>query len=92
MELSRKQKINGRISTESEIVGEDDDFTQCLWLRYFIKGQGYVVEDLKFQQDNMSAMLMENNGKESITKRTKHIQAQYLFIKDCIDNGDFYLK
>ena len=49
MELSRKQKINGRISTESEIVGEDDDFTQWLWLRYFIKGQGYVVEDLKYQ-------------------------------------------
>ena len=33
MELSRKKKINGRISTEAKIVGGDNAFPQCLCLR-----------------------------------------------------------
>ena len=73
MEISRKQKINGRGSTECEIVGADDALPQCLWSRYFIKGQGYAMEELEFHQDNMSAMLMEKNGKESSTKQTNNI-------------------
>ena len=31
IELSWKQKINGRSSTESKIFGDDDVLTQCLW-------------------------------------------------------------
>ena len=54
---------------ESEIVGADDSFPQCLWYRYFIEVRGYKVEELKFLQDNMSAMIMDNNGKQSSTKR-----------------------
>ena len=30
MEISRKKKINGRISTETEIVGEENALPQCL--------------------------------------------------------------
>ena len=68
-----EQTINGRSSTETKIVGADDALPQCLWSRYFIKGQGYAMEELEFHQDNMSAMLMEKNGKESSTKQTNHI-------------------
>ena len=50
------------------------------------------MEDLEFQHDNISTMLMEDNGKESITKCTKHIQVRYLFIKYRIDNRYFSLK
>ena len=32
MELLWKQKINGRISTEANIVGAEDALPQCLWL------------------------------------------------------------
>ena len=60
---------------EAKIVGADDAFPQCLCLIYFIEGHGYAVEELKFQQDNMSATLMEKNGKDSIKNQTKHIQA-----------------
>ena len=35
---------------------------------------------------------MENNGKESRKKLTKHIQVRYFFIKDHIENGDLSLK
>ena len=51
-----------------------------------------MVEDIEFHQDNISAMITEKNGKESITNGTKHIQLLYLFIKDHIENGDLYLK
>ena len=53
MELLRKQRINGRNSTEEKIVGADDNFPQCLWSRCFIERQGYVEEELELHQDNM---------------------------------------
>ena len=37
MDLSWKQKINGRKSIEDEIVGVDDALPQCFWSRYFIE-------------------------------------------------------
>ena len=51
-----------------------------------------MVEELEFYQYRMSAILMENNGKDSSTKRTKHARVKYFFIKYCIENGDFSLK
>ena len=39
-------------------------------------------------QDNMSAILLETNGKASSTKRTKHIKVKYFFVKDKIDQGE----
>ena len=63
MDLSWKQKINSRSSTEADIVVAYNAFTLCLGLRYFIEGQVYVVEDFKLHQYNMIAMLMENNVK-----------------------------
>ena len=73
-------------------MGADEALPRCLLLRYFIEGQGYVVEEIEFHQYNMIYMLMENNGKDSITKQTKHIRVQYLFIKDRIYNGGLSLK
>ena len=37
-------------------------------------------------QDNQSAILLENNGKKSSSKRTKHINIRYYFITDRIKN------
>ena len=44
--------------------------------------QGYPVQKNDVYQDNMSAMLLENNGRKSSTKRTKHIELCYFFIHD----------
>ena len=46
------------------------------------------MEHNKLYQDNKSTMLMEINGRASTLKRTKHIKAQYFFIKDKVTSGE----
>jgi len=88
MSYSWKQKINTKSSTEAEIVGVDDSLAYILWARYFLQEQGYDMEPSLLYQDNMSAILLETNGKASSSKRTKHIKVKYFYIKDKIDQGE----
>jgi hypothetical protein len=39
-------------------------------------------------QHNMSATLLETNGKSSSSKHTKHMKLKYIFVKDKIDQGE----
>jgi len=82
--ISAKQKLNTRSSTEAELVGADDIVTQAVWTRNFLLEQGYESSTTVYQ-DNTSAILLEKNGMESSSKRTRHINIRYYFIKDCID-------
>ena len=82
--VSTKQKLNTRSSTETEVVAVDDCMPQVLWTRYFMEAQGYKVKDNIVYQDNMSAMLLEKNGRASSSKRTRHINIRYFFITDRI--------
>jgi hypothetical protein len=79
---STKQKLNTRSSTEAEVVGVDDAMPQVLWTRYFLEAQGYKVNDSIVYQDNQSAMLLEKNGRGSSSKRTRHINIRYFFVRD----------
>ena len=85
---STKQKLNTRSSTESELFAVDDMMPSILWTRYFLKAQGYHVNDNIIFQDNKSTMLLERNGKASSSRRTKHINVRYFFIKDLVDRGE----
>jgi hypothetical protein len=82
--ISAKQKLNTRSSTEAELVAADDIVPQAIWTKWFLEEQGYASDTTVFQ-DNTSAMLLEKNGRESSSKRTRHINVRYYFIKDCID-------
>ena len=81
---SKKQKLNTRSSTESELVGVDDLMPSVLWTRLFLEEQGYGVRENVVLQDNKSAILLEKNGKASSSKRTKHIAIRYFFVTDMI--------
>jgi hypothetical protein len=70
---STKQKLNTRSSAEAEVVGADDFMPAICWTRYFLKTQGYNVQDNILFQDNKSSILLEKNGKASSSKRTNHI-------------------
>ena len=43
-------------------------------------------------QDNQSVILLENNGKKSSSKRTRHINIRYYFITDRIKNGELEIE
>ena len=85
---STKHKINTRSSTESELVGVNDMMSSILWTWYFLNHQGYKVNDNIIFQDNRSSMLLEQNGKASSGKCTKHINVRYFFITDRISKGE----
>jgi hypothetical protein len=43
-------------------------------------------------QDNMSAILLETNGRASSSKRTKHIKVKYILIKDKVDREEITIE
>ncbi len=49
---------------------------------------GYNIDEYVVFQDNMSALLLEKNGRISSLKRTKHTNAKYFLIKDFYDTGE----
>jgi len=79
---STRQKLNTKSSTEAELVGVDDMMPMILWTRQFLEGQGYTIEDNIVYQDNQSAILLETNGQQSSTKRTRHLDIRYYFVTD----------
>jgi hypothetical protein len=89
---SWKQKVMTKSSTEVEFVGVDDTLGYMLWARYFMEEQGYDMDPSILYQDNMSAILLETNGKASSSKRTKYIKVKYFYIKENVDNGEIEIE
>ena len=65
---SAKQKLNTRISEETEVVTTCDAPMNTVDYN-FIEAQGWDHEETILHQDNESAMLMKNNEKASCSKR-----------------------
>ena len=53
-----KMKCNTN-STETELIYFADILTDIIWMRYFVKCQGYNINKYVVFQDNMSALLLE---------------------------------
>ncbi len=72
--VSTKQTLNTRSSTESELVEDVDDMMPTIcWTRYFLLSQRYGIIENLLLQDNKSSILLEQNGRASSGKRTRHI-------------------
>ena len=82
--MSRTQKINTTSSTECEVVGIHDEMPAILWTRYFLEAQGYPLKPSIIHQDNLSAKLLETNGRASSSKRTRHMNIRYFFVADVL--------
>ena len=79
---SSKQKINTASSTEAELVGVADAMSKMILCRHFMEEQGYLVKDIYVYQDNESAILLEENGMQSVGKGSRHINIKYFFVTD----------
>ena len=85
---SLKQKLDTTSMTESELVGVNDEMPQVLWTRYFLEAQGCIIVDNILYQDNQRSMKLEQNGKRSSGKRTRHINIRYFFVTGRIAGGE----
>ena len=54
--------------------------SEVCWTKYLLEAQNYNVTENILYQDNQSATLLEDNGKASGRKRTKHINMRFLFV------------
>jgi hypothetical protein len=85
MSTSTRQKLNTRSSNETKLVAADDMMPQIMWTNYFMDAQDYgLAQTILLHQDNQSAIVLEKHGKMSSSRRTKHINIRYYFIKDRI--------
>jgi hypothetical protein len=73
---------------ESKIVAVGDLIPQILWVRLFLKAQGFVVSNNILYKDNKSAMLLETSGRASSSKRTRHIEIRYFYVANQVAKGD----
>jgi hypothetical protein len=90
--ISRKQKINTKSSTTAELVAADDVSTMILWTKLFLEEQGYEIEKNILYQDNKSAILLEQNGKRSSSKRTRALNIRYFFLTDQVEKGNLTIE
>ena len=84
---STKQKINTKISTDTEFVGVDDFMPVMCWNRYFIAAQGCNVNNNRLHQYKKSSIILNKTGKALISKITKHINIGYFYITNRVKNG-----
>ena len=73
-------------------MAASDILPQALWTRYFLETQEYEVRGTIMYQDNMSAMLLEQNGKASSGKRTCHINIRFFFIAYRVKKGELFIE
>lgn len=79
--ISAKQKINFRSSAEAELVGADDVIAKALWTKLFLDAQGFDLNNVA-HRDNASTMKLEENGKASSGKRTRHFNIKCFYVAD----------
>ena len=54
--------------------------------------QGYKLKKNVLLQDNMSAIKLEKNGRNSCTGNSKHVHILYFFVKDRVDKEELSIE
>jgi hypothetical protein len=90
--ISRKQGMNTRSSTKAEVFAADEVVGSMIWTKLFLEAQGYPVKGNVLYQDNRSAMLLEEKGRQSAGKRSRHLNIQLFFVKDQRDKGNIEIQ
>ena len=85
---STKQKVNARSSTESEVIVSDDKLGKIISTKKFMEHQDFKVKVNLIYQDNTKTMKLQNNGKLSSGKRTRHFDIKLFYITDLISRNE----
>ena len=82
---SSRQKINSKSSTEAELIAISDSTEKVIWLRNFVRSQGYELH-FALHQDNTSTIRLIERGTSS-GGHSRYIDVKYFYIKDVVDQG-----
>ena len=91
-QLLQETEAGNKEFIKAELVGVNDVLPQVLWTWNFLLAQGWEVNETAVYQDNKSAILLETNGVASSSKRTRHIDIRYYFVKDRIAAGELTIE
>ncbi|GJZ97748.1 putative RNA-directed DNA polymerase [Tanacetum coccineum] len=86
---SRLQKCVALSTTEAEYVAATEACKELLWLKRFLQELGFKQQRYVVLCDNQSTIHLAKNS--MFHKRTKHIDIQYHWIRDVIEDGMFEL-
>ncbi len=75
-------KCNTQSSMETELISLHKKLPDIVWKRYFVKCQGYGINQYIIFQDNTSSLFVKKNGRISSSKQVKHIKAKYYLVKN----------
>ena len=86
IEISRKQRIVTKDSTEAELVALSDILYEVDNMHQFMESQGICVKKYVIYQDNKSTISLVTAG--GGRPRTKHMRARQYMVKEQVDNGN----
>jgi hypothetical protein len=87
----KKQGSVALSTTEAEYMALVQAAKESIWLQRLLKELGREAENTKtIYEDNQGAIALANNPEYHA--RTKHIDIQYHFVRECVENGDIELE
>ena len=88
---SKKQGVISLSSTEVEYIAQTHAAKEGIWLRSFMKEiRGGEEKPLTISYDNQGAIALAKDNK--FHARTKHIDLQYHFIHEAVEDGKIQVK
>nr|GEU70529.1 hypothetical protein [Tanacetum cinerariifolium] len=83
--MLKKQNCTAISSAEAEYVALSASYAQVMWMRTQLQDYGFNYNKIPLYYDSQSAIAIACNPVQH--SRTKHIHAQYHFIKEHVENG-----
>ena len=73
---------------EAELIAVDNKISKVIWTKRFTEAQGFKVHLNIVFQDNTSTIKLEENGKSSSGKRTRHFDIRLFHVTDLISQKE----
>jgi hypothetical protein len=88
---SKKQSTVASSSTEGEYMALLQAVKEIIWIQRFLSDIGREAENQDLiKEDNQGAIALAHNPQYHA--RTKHIDIQYHFVRECVENGKVRLE
>ena len=89
--MSKKERTIAVSTTEAEYMALLEAVKESIWIQRFLKELERDVEDSDvIMEDNQGTIALSQNPEYHA--RTKHIDVQYHFIRECIEMGQICLR